>query len=143
VSGGGRRLPAAVVVAAVAVAVAVVGSYFLPWARSGQVDRSAWALARTVDLLGLADHVWLRALLVAFWFSPLLVGVAWTAAALGGRRVAGVAVAAVGGIAVAAAVVVVRAGGVEPAPGAWIGIVLGTSALAGGAVLAMTARADG
>lgn len=117
---------------AVGAAVAVVAAFFLPWARSGRAERSGFALARVVDTLGLADTFLLRGLLVAFWFSPLLVGLAWTAAALGRHRTAGALGACVGAVAVAGAILVFRAGAVEATAGTWVGIVTGLTALGAG-----------
>lgn len=135
----GRRLRVATVVA-VAAAVAVAASFLLPWARSGRAVRSGFALARTVDVLGLADAVPLRALLVGVWLTPMLAGLAWTAAALGRERWAGGLAAASGALAVAAGAVVTGTGGLRPEAGCWAGMVAGLAALAGGVLAATTAR---
>lgn len=129
-------------VAAVAASGSVVLAYLLPWARSGRVDRSAFALAGTVDLLGLASGPARGALLAAFWLSPLLAGGVCVAAVLGRPRLAGVLAGAVGAASIAAAVTVLRAGRVEAALGVPVGIVLGAAAMVLGAWLARTARQE-
>lgn len=128
--------------AAVAVAGSVVLAYLLPWARSGRVHRSAFALARTVDLLGLAAGAGRSALLVAFWLSPLLAGAVGAAAVFGRPRLAGALAGAVGTVSVVSAATVLRAGRVEPAVGVPVGIVLGVAAVVLGAWLAATARQE-
>ena len=127
---------------AVGGAAAVVLSAFLPWAGSGSAERSGFELARTVDVLGLADAGWRRAVLVGFWLSPLLVALAWTVAVLGRARLAGALAAAVGVVAVAAAVLVLRSRAVEPLPGVWTGIVAGIAAFTAGSWLAGTRGDD-
>jgi len=136
---GGQR-PRVATVVAVGTAVAVAGSFLLPWARSGRAVRSGFALARTVDVLGLADAVPLRALLVGVWLTPMLAGMAWTAAVLGRERVAGGLAGVCGALAVAAAAVVVGAGGVRPEAGCWAGMVGGVAALACGSLAVTTVR---
>ena len=136
---GGRRAGAATVLA-VAATVAVAASFLLPWARSGRAVRSGFALARTVDVVGLADAAPLRALLVGVWLTPMLAGLAWTAAVLGRSRLAGGMAVVAGGLAVAAAVLVLMSGGVSAAAGCWTGMVAGLAALAWGALAATTVR---
>ena len=123
-----------------AATLAVAGSFLLPWARSGRAVRSGFALARTVDVVGLADAVPLRVLLVGVWLTPMLAGLAWTAAVLGRSRLTGGLAMVAGGLAVAAAGVVLMSGGVSAAAGCWTGMVAGVTALAGGALTATTAR---
>lgn len=136
---GGRRLRVATVVA-VAAAVAVAGSFLLPWARTGRAVRSGFALARTAEVLGLADAVPLRVLVVGVWLTPMLAGLAWTAAVLGRERSAGALAALSGALAVSAGAVVVGVGGVRPEVGCWAGMVAGVAALAWGGLAATTAR---
>ena len=52
----------------------------LPWARSGQVSRTGWALAGAVHRLGLDQTGPLRVLLVLFLFTPVLAAGTWIAA---------------------------------------------------------------
>ena len=123
---------------AVAATVAVAASFLLPWARSGRAVRSGFALARTVDVLGLADAPPLRALLVGVWSTPMLAGLAWTAAALGRGRVAGALAVLAGALGVAAGCVVLVSGGVTAEIGCWAGMVAGVAGLAGGTWAATT-----
>lgn len=125
---------------AVAAAVAVAGSFLLPWARSGRAVRSGFDLARTVDVLGLADTAALRGLLVGVWLTPMLAATAWTVAVLGRWRVAGGLAAVSGALAVAAGGIVLSAGGISAESGCWAGMVAGLAALAGGVLAATTAR---
>ena len=136
---GGRR-PRVATMVAVGAAMAVAGSFLLPWASSGRAVRSGFALARTVDVLGLADAAPLRVLLVGVWLTPMLAGLAWTAAVLGRERTTGVLAGLSGALAVAAAAVVVAAGGVRPEAGCWAGMVGGVAALAWGSLVATTVR---
>ena len=133
VAGGGPRHAAPVV--AVGGALAVLGVAFLPWAHSGEVDRAAFALARTARNLRLADTVPLRALLVAYYLMPLFVAVTWLAAVGGKWGWAGAAAVLSGAIAAAAGAVVLYAP-VRAGPGPWASMVAGTTALAGGGWLA-------
>ena len=123
---------------AVVATVAVAASFLLPWASSGQAVRSGFDLARTVDVLGLADDPPLRALLVGVWLTPMLAGLAWTAAALARDRVVGALAVLAGGLAVAAGGVVLTAGAVSAEVGCWAGMVAGLAGLAGGTWAATT-----
>jgi len=123
---------------AVIATVAVAASFLLPWARSGRAVRSGFDLARTVDVLGLADTPPLRALLVGVWLTPLMAGLAWTGAVLGRDRLAGGLAVVAGALAVAAGVVVLVAGGVSAEAGCWAGMVTGVAGLTGGTWAAMT-----
>ncbi len=125
---------------AVAATVAVAGSFLLPWANSGRAVRSGFDLARTADVVGLAEATPLRVLLVGVWLTPMLAGLTWTAAVLGRTVLAGGLAVAAGGLGVAAAGVVLTSGGVSAAAGCWTGMVAGMAALAGGALAATTAR---
>ena len=137
-SGGpGVRVATVVTVAAT---VAVAGSFLLPWARSGRALRSGFDLARTVDVLGLAGAAPLRALLVGVWLTPMLAGMAWTAAALGRSRAAAALAALSGVLALAAGGLVLAAGGVTAQAGCWAGMVAGAAALTGSALVATMAR---
>jgi hypothetical protein len=86
----------------VAACIAVVAAALLPWLKTGDVRRSAFALARSADALGFIDSPLRRALVVSWYLLPFLAAAAWTGAAL--RRplvVAGLA-AVVGSMSVAA-----------------------------------------
>lgn len=133
------RLGAFLPAVAVGAGAAVLGSYFLPWARSGRAERSAFDLARTVDTLGLADSAAYRVLLVGFWMSPLLVGATWTVAVLGWRRTAGALCCTVGAVAAASALVVLRSSAVRPGTGSKLGIVVGMASLLAGVLLVVIA----
>jgi hypothetical protein len=96
----GRRVPQAgrltvssaqtrAVATAVVACLAVLGATALPWLRTGDARRSAFALARGADALGFIDSPGRRALLVTWYLLPFLAAAAWTAGAL--RRPAVVA----------------------------------------------------
>jgi hypothetical protein len=101
----GRR---AAVVVTVAGAVGAAAAAALPWARSGRVVRSGFALARLADALGAADRFPLRGLVIAVAFLPALAAATWVAGVLDRRRwMAGLGAMA-GGVALAGAYVVWR-----------------------------------
>jgi hypothetical protein len=108
---------------------------FLPWAYSGEVDRAAFALARTARNLRLADTVPLRILLVAYYLMPLLVAVTWLAA-VGGKWAWAAGAAALSGVLAVAAGAVVLYAPVRAGAGPWASMVAGLAALVGGGWLA-------
>jgi hypothetical protein len=120
---------------AVGASVALVVAAFLPWVRSGTVDRDLYAAIRSARRLGLADSAFRRAALSAYAFVPLAVAAAWLLAALGRARPAAVVAMASGAVAVAAGVVAVRAP-IVTGPGPVASIVAGAVAVAGGSWLA-------
>lgn len=128
---------------AVGLAAAVVASYFLPWALSGRAQRTAFALVRTIEDLGLAGGRGDTALVVGFWASPALAAGALAAGLLGQHRVAAALASAVGVVAVVGALVVMRASAVQEVSGAWLGMVAGTGAMVMGAWAALTGRVTG
>lgn len=69
--------------ATVLATVAVLAATMLPWLRTGDARRSAFALARGADALGLVDSTGRRALLVSWYLLPFLTAATWTARALG------------------------------------------------------------
>src|SRR5438046_6399927 len=118
---------------------ALLGVSLLPWAHRGEVDRAAFALARTARNLGLADTVPLRVLLVAYYLMPLSVAVTWLAA-IGGKWASAAAAAIVSGAVAVAAGGVVLYAPVRPGAGPWASMVAGMAALAGGGWLAWEQR---
>jgi hypothetical protein len=123
----------------VAACLAVLAVAFLPWVRSGRVDRHAFAVARTARNLGVVDTGAERALLLTYVLMPMLVAGAWLAAALARRRLLAVLAAVIGVVAIAAGIVVLSSP-VRTGPGAWASIVAGSVALAGAAWLVLVER---
>lgn len=123
------------VVAALATA-AVAVSGFLPWARSGDVSRSGYALAAEAREAGLAGGPIPAAIALGVVALPLLASVAWLAAATG-RRVVVVACAVVAAVlGTAAAGVVLGADVVEPRWGLLVGVAAAVTAAAKATTLA-------
>ena len=120
-------------VARVAVAAA------LPWARTGRASRSAFALARTADDIGVLEGVPARALFIGLAFLPAAAAATWVAAVLGRRRWVATLGAMAGTLALVGAVVVWQAP-VDPAIGLGVGVGAGTLALVGAAA---TVRPEG
>ena len=119
-----------------AAGVAVLVAALLPWLRTGEARRSAFALARSAQALGLFEGG-SRRLLLSMWFlMPMLVAATWTAGAL--RRPVAVAVLGgfVGAMSVAAGWVVQAK--VPGQIGPVAGIVAGALAMASAAWLALT-----
>jgi hypothetical protein len=81
-------------VVTVVACVAALGAALLPWLKTGEARRSAFALARSADALGFIDSPFRRALVVSWYLLPFLTAAAWTAAAL--RKP--MAVAGLGGV---------------------------------------------
>jgi len=133
-----RSRSAALVVAAGASA-AVVAASLLPWVRSGEVDRSGFALAGAARRAGLSDIRLVRAVIDAWFVLPALAAAAWTAATMRREKTAAVfsiltgAVGIGNGIAVLASHVETRAG--PPAS-----IAAGAVAMASGFWLARQGR---
>lgn len=117
-----RALDVVLSVAAVGLCVAVV---FLPWARSGSVDRSGYELLGSAQRAGLVTASWARALAAAAYLLPTLAAATVAAWLLARRRVA-LAVAALTGIVLAAGssvvIAVVHGGLLAGAP---IGVAVG------------------
>jgi hypothetical protein len=95
-------------VATVAACVAALVAAFLPWLRTGDARRSAFALARSADTLGFVDSPLRRVLVVSWYLLPLLVAAVWTAAALGRAGLVTVFGGLVGSMSAAAGSIVIR-----------------------------------
>jgi hypothetical protein len=122
-----------VAVAAIAVAAA------LPWAHSGRASRSAFALARTADELGVVRGPLARAMFVALACLPAAAVLVWVAAAMRWHRlVAGLG--AVAGLLTIVGVVMVWRAPVEVGGGVHLAAVAGVAALIGAGVVAQTER---
>jgi hypothetical protein len=78
-----RRAAVGITVAAV---VSIAVAAFLPWARTGQASRSAFALARTADELGVVRGAGARVLFVGLALLPAAAAATWIAAIMGWRR---------------------------------------------------------
>lgn len=131
-----RRWPDLLCVAATA---GVAVSAALPWARTGRATRSAFALARTADEIGVLEGPGARVLFIGLAFLPAMVAGAWLAAVLRRRRALGVLAALAGLLAVVGAVVVWDAP-VEAAVGPAAGAGTGTVALLAAAATALPER---
>ena len=128
-----RPAPAAWAAAVAAGALAVAG--FLPWARSGAVSRSGYALARTVRDTGLADGALAGVVTAGVLVVPVLASAAWLAAALGGRAVVAAVVLAAGLLGAGAAGLVLASDAVDARWGAVVGMASALLAVAGAATL--------
>lgn len=121
--------------AAVVAGLCVVVASFLPWARTGEVRRSGFGLARAASAAGIAEGWPLRLLIAAWFLMPALVAGAWVAGAFHRGRL-------VGGLVVTAGLVgIVTGAGVIASPaeaefGPAVSIAAGIAAVAGGGRLA-------
>lgn len=104
----GRAVAAAVRVWVVAAGAAVVLGAAAPWVRTGEVRRSAFALARTARALGLVETGPQRAAVLALFLTPTAVAAMVLALSLRRHRLAGLVGGVVGLVAVAAGVVGTR-----------------------------------
>lgn len=93
-----RTLEAVLSIAAVGLCVGVV---FLPWARSGSLDRSGYDLLGSAQRAGLVTASWARVLAVAAYLLPTMAAGS-VAAWLLGRRGVALAMAAATGVVLAA-----------------------------------------
>ena len=132
-----RRPAPAFLSVALTAAIAIVAA--LPWAHTGRATRSAFALARTADEIGVLEGVVPRALFVGLAFLPAATAGAWLLAVLGRRRAVAGLGAMAGLLAVVGAVVVWRAP-VEPAVGPPLALVLGAAAIIGAVATALSER---
>ena len=92
------RLPSVAVLsrATVAATAVLAATAFLPWTRSGQVDRSGWSIVSSARRLGVVDSAGAELVVNAFYLVPALAFVAFVAYLLDRHRwVAAVAVVAV------------------------------------------------
>ena len=131
-----RRAAVGLTVASV-VALAVIAA--LPWARTGRATRSAFALARTADEIGVLEGVVARALFVGLAFLPAAAAAAWLAAVGGRPRWVAPLGAMAGTLGVVGAVVVWRAP-VESAVGPTLGLGVGIAAIIGAVATALSER---
>ncbi len=116
--------------------LAVLGATALPWLRTGEARRSAFALARGADALGFIDSPGRRALLAGWYLLPFLTAAAWTAGALRRPSVVAALSALIGVMSIAAGSLVVAWVRIEAGPLA--AIVAGAAALLSSASLART-----
>ena len=114
---------------AVLACLAVLGATALPWLRTGDARRSAFALARGADALGYIDSPGRRALLVSWYTLPFLTAAAWTAGALRRPVVVASLAALVGVMSIAAGALVIAWVRVEAGPLA--AVVAGMAAVGG------------
>lgn len=125
----GRRAEAATVAAS----LACLGAAVLPWLRTGEASRSAFALARSASVLGLFDGAPRRVCLALWYLMPFLVAATWTAGAA--RRP--LLTAALGGIvgltSLAAGILVIVLA--RPAPGPIAALGAGVAAIGSAAIL--------
>lgn len=126
------------VVLTVVASVAAFAMTILPWLRTGETRRSAFALARSADALGFVDTPLRRALVVTWYLLPFLTAATWTAAALGRHGVAAMLGAILGAMSVAAGAAVMA--WLRPEPGPVGAVVAGGLALGGAAWLALSLR---
>jgi hypothetical protein len=121
-------------------ALSVVVSAFLPWVRSGRVDRSSFALVAVVDRLGVLDGS--AATAARGWYAvPALGGVVLLAAATRRDRLA-VAVGTLVALAGVGFAVAVHRSPLTPRPGA--SVTIGGAAVVGaGLVIGLVAGRGG
>jgi hypothetical protein len=112
----------------------VLDAAFLPWHRSGRVERDAFALARSAERVGLVTGGSRRILFVAVFLLPVLAAGTLLAATAGRSRWCGLAAVLSSFVAFAGATVVLRLGGTHPV-GPWLACPLALLALVSGASL--------
>ena len=126
--------------ATVLATVAILGATALPWLRTGGARRSAFAIARGADALGLVDTAGRRALLVSWYLLPFLTAATFTARAVGRPgAVAGLG-ALVGAMSIAAGSLVIA--WARPEIGPVAAVAFGAAALSGAGWLARSIRSD-
>jgi hypothetical protein len=133
-----RTVPAKPLVLTVFMCLAALVAALLPWLKTGETRRSAFALARSADALGFIDSPVRRSLVVSWYLLPFLTAAVWTAAAL--RKpvvVAGLGVI-VGSMSVAAGSMFMSLA--RPGPGPVASVIAGTAALLSAGWLAWSAR---
>jgi hypothetical protein len=129
-----RSVPAKPLVLTVVACLAALASALLPWLKTGEARRSAFALARSADALGFIDSPLRRALVVSWYLLPFLTAAAWTAAVLRKPVVAAGLGAVVGSMSVAAGSMFMSVA--RPGVGSVASVVAGSVALAGAGWLA-------
>lgn len=126
--------------ATVLACVAVLGATALPWLRTGGARRSAFAMARGADALGLVDSPGRRALLVSWYLLPFLTAATFMARALGRPfAVAGLG-ALLGAMSIAAGSLVIA--WARPEIGPVAAVASGAAALGAAGWLARSIRSD-
>jgi hypothetical protein len=132
-----RRRAAADLTAAAIVVIAVAA--VLPWAHSGRASRSAFALARTADELGVVEGPLARAMFVALACLPAAAVVVWVATAMRWHRVVA-GLGAVAGLLTTVGVVTVWRAPVDVGSGVYLAAAAGVVALIGAALIAAAER---
>ena len=122
-----RSVPAKPLVVTVVMCLATLVSAMVPWLKTGETRRSAFALARSADALGFIDSPLRRALVVSWYLLPLLTAAAWTAAALRKPVVVVGLAAVVGSMSVAAGSMFMSVA--RPGVGPAAAVVAGTAAI--------------
>lgn len=133
-----RRLPAALWLGpwpSVVAATAVAGAAVLPWAASGAVSRSGYALARAVRTTGLADGAAPRMVTTGVLLLPLLASLTWIGAVLARSALVAPAALAAGVLSVAGGVLVLTTDGIDAEPGAAAAVMAGAVAALASACL--------
>lgn len=119
-------------------ALGVLGTSFMPWARSGSSSRTSYELVAAARRLDVVSGT--GATLARGWYLvPLVVAGAWLAAALGRPLVAAVSSAVVG-VATLALVVAVKASPLPADTGSNLALAAGVLALLGAGRLAWEQR---
>ena len=129
-----RSVPAKPLVLTVVMCLAALASALLPWLKTGETRRSAFALARSADALGFIDSPLRRALVVSWYLLPLLTAAAWTAGALRKPLVVVGLGTVVGSMSVAAGSMFMAVA--RPGVGPVASVIAGTAALLSAAWLA-------
>jgi hypothetical protein len=122
-----RSVPAKPLVLTVVMCLASLASALLPWLKTGETRRSAFALARSADALGFMDSPLRRGLVVSWYLLPLLTAAVWTGAALRRPIVVAVLGAVVGSMSVAAGSMFMSLA--RPGVGPVASVIAGTAAL--------------
>jgi hypothetical protein len=129
--------------AAVGLTVAAIATIALaaalPWAHTGRASRSAFALARTADELGVVRGPLARGLFVGLAFLPAAAAAAWIAAVLRWRRVVAT-LGAVAGLLTFVGVAAVWRAPVDLGGGVMLAAAAGVAALVGAALIAVSER---
>lgn len=138
----GARGALAPTIATVAGSIAALAGALLPWLRTGQARRSAFALARSADALGFVDTPLRRTLVILWYLVPFATAVVWTAAVLKQPVLVVAAGAMVGSLSIAAAwIYLTLADPGEPGPAVALTAGLVTVASAGWLAWSLKSRA--
>ena len=122
-----------------ALAVFALMTLFMPWARSGSMQRSGYTLAHAVAAAGTESGAWERGLLDAVFVLPAVVGLICATSLVGRVRVAALLAALEGAVVVAASVAALTQLHASVEIGPRVGIVLGGLAVIG-SLLQITRR---